>query len=286
MDKIFRSISNEILRFLDENPSNEMGGTLGDEKIWDKPLLGVAAGDDPIFKSFRDKVDALHWTPLEAFIAGGYSTDSESEISVISWVLPHTEITKRDNAQEKNMPSERWARSRINGEGANMKLRQNIVSFLTEKGYQAVSPMLLKDWTQMNSTRYTYTSNWSERHIAHACGLGTFGLCDGLITPLGKAVRLGSIVVKARLTPNPRPYSRFDEYCPFKTRHACGACIKRCPVGALSENGHDKKLCEKFLHEHAQEYVGTHYGLTGYGCGLCQTGVPCASQIPEGPLVF
>jgi hypothetical protein len=36
-----------------------------------------------------------------------------------------------------------------------------------------------------------YASSWSERHAAHAAGLGTFGLCDGLITAKGKAMQGG-----------------------------------------------------------------------------------------------
>jgi hypothetical protein len=29
-------------------------------------------------------------------------------------------------------------------------------------------------------------------------------------------------------------------------------------------------------------YVKETYGFEGYGCGLCQVGVPCESGIPEG----
>ena len=32
----------------------------------------------------------------------------------------------------------------------------------------------------------------------------------------------------------------------------------------------------------SEEYVRLHYGFDGYGCGLCQTAVPCESGIPEG----
>lgn len=31
----------------------------------------------------------------------------------------------------------------------------------------------------------TFGSNWSERHAAYVCGLGTFGLSKGLITDKG-----------------------------------------------------------------------------------------------------
>jgi epoxyqueuosine reductase QueG len=140
--------------------------------------------------------------------------------------------------------------------------------------------MCLPGWARLESTRYVFVSNWSERHTAHACGLGTFGLCDGLITPVGKAIRIGSVVLRGRLGPTLRPYTRYDEYCSFKTKKTCGACIKRCPAGALSAMGHDKIKCSAYLDDKTAPYVGEYYGFKGYGCGLCQTGVPCTSGIP------
>jgi hypothetical protein len=29
-----------------------------------------------------------------------------------------------------------------------------------------------------------------------------------------------------------------------------------------------------------EDYVKAHYGFDGYGCGSCQTKVPCESKIP------
>jgi epoxyqueuosine reductase QueG len=276
---LFESLRDEAARFLDEDPCNRMGAAWGDERIWVAPLFGVARGDDPLFKTFKDKVDERHWLPAEAFTAGGRQATAE-ELSVVSWILPHNPVTKKDNASRTELTSERWARARIFGEGANMALRDHMIAFLQSAGYEAVAPMRLKGWTELKSKRYVFASNWSERHIAYACGLGTFGLCDGLITPVGKAVRIGSLVLRGQLAPTPRPYTRYDEYCPFKTKKSCGACIKRCPVGALSAQGHDKVKCSAYLGGKTAPYVEEHYGFKGYGCGLCQTGVPCASGIP------
>jgi epoxyqueuosine reductase QueG len=275
----FESLRSEAARFLDEDPCNRMGAAWGDERIWEAPLLGVARGDDPLFEVFKNKVDESHWLPVEAFAAGGYEAAAD-ELSVISWILPHNPVTKKDNASRRELTSERWARSRIFGEAANVALRNHMTEFLRIAGCEAVAPMCLKSWSELKSERYVFVSNWSERHVAYACGLGTFGLCDGLITPLGKAVRIGSVVLRARLEPTPRPYTRYDEYCPFKTKKACGVCIKRCPVGALSPQGHDKMKCRAYLNGKTAPYVEEHYGFKGYGCGLCQTGVPCSSGIP------
>ncbi|MDR1740580.1 MAG: hypothetical protein LBR38_01850 [Synergistaceae bacterium] len=283
---IFDAISVEAKRFLEQDPCNLMWGegkawVETGEKFWMTPLLGVASGDDPIFESFlKPEIgDERMWTPKMAFKEGGFDAEAK-DLSVIAWILPHNPATLVDNASESAMPSERWVRSRIMGEKANVKLRDRLVELARSLGVDAVAPMNLPTWTRLQSERRVYVSNWSERHAAHACGLGTFGLCDGLITPVGKAVRIGSIVLRARLAPTQRPYSRYDEYCPFKTDKKCGACISRCPAGALSENGHDKRKCHGYLHGDTERYVEERFGFKGYGCGLCQTGVPCSSRIP------
>ena len=271
----------EGTRFLDEDACNRMGEAWGDERMWEAPLLGAAHGADPIFETFKDTVDPRHWTPVEAFAAGGLEARAE-ELSIVSWILPHNSLTIKDNAQQKDMPAERWARSRIFGEPANEKLRAHMTKLLKNVGIDAVAPMSLPSFSWLHSARFGHVSHWSERHIAYACGLGTFGLCEGLITPVGKAVRIGSVVLRGQVNPTPRPYTRYDEYCLLKVKKTCGACIKRCPVGALSEQGHDKPLCDVYLKKDSAQYVQEHYGFKGFGCGLCQTGVPCSSGIPEG----
>jgi epoxyqueuosine reductase QueG len=113
--------------------------------------------------------------------------------------------------------------------------------------------------------------------------LGTFGLCDGLITPLGKAVRVGSVIARIKIPPTPRPYEDHRAYCLFHSKGICKKCVSRCPAGALTEAGHDKKKCRSHVRPVTEEYVKAHYGFDGFGCGLCQTGVPCESRIPFSP---
>jgi epoxyqueuosine reductase len=258
---------------------NNMGDGTG-EKAWADPVVGFAAGDDSVFDDFKTYVGKLHWTPKEIFeLAFGVEIDSHS-LSVVSWILPQTQETRRDNQQMERYPAERWARSRIFGETFNDQLRRYIEKTLTNEGYRAISPMLAEGFHTQKSDTYQIVSTWSERHIAYACGLGTFGLCDGLITPVGKAVRFGSVVVEISAKPGTRPYKDHREYCLFDSNGRCGECIKRCPAGALSASGHDKSLCGAYLREVTAPHVKSEYGFDGYGCGLCQTGVPCESGIP------
>jgi epoxyqueuosine reductase QueG len=152
---------------------------------------------------------------------------------------------------------------------------------LTGLGYRAVAPVISEGWSRVDSKKYVFASKWSERHIAHACGLGTFGLCDGLITPVGKAVRFGSVVVDMKLPKAHRDFETYYDDCPFLKEGKCGVCIERCPAGAITEKGHNKRLCKGYINNVVNPYVKEVWGLEGeIGCGLCQTGVPCESQIP------
>ncbi|HUT18848.1 MAG TPA: epoxyqueuosine reductase [Anaerolineae bacterium] len=261
-------------------PGNTLQTETG-ERAWGEPLVGFARGDDPLFEQYKEYVGPLHWTPLEAFArAFPEAHASPGELTVISWVLPQTAATRRDNRRQRIYPAERWARSRIFGEAFNNELRKHVADTLRAAGYAAVSPMLLPEWRSTDSERYVYASTWSERHAAYAAGLGTFGLCDGLITPAGKAMRAGSTVARISIDPTPRPYDDHHAYCLHYTHDICGECIDRCPVGAISRQGHDKVRCREHLGSATAPYVEENYGFAGYGCGLCQTGVPCEERIP------
>ncbi|MGI6367961.1 MAG: epoxyqueuosine reductase [Anaerolineae bacterium] len=269
----------QVVTELAGGPGNAMQGNLS-EPAWDPPLVAFARGDDSIFETFKQTVDPAHWTPLQALMMAHPDLEAEpSEVAVISWVLPQTEATRGDNRTETVYPSERWARSRMFGEAFNTSLKDQVVAALEDAGYPAACPTLLPAFHTVDSERFVIASLWSERHIAHACGLGTFGLCDGLITPAGKAHRLGSVVARMPIPPASRPYSDPHAYCLYYSRGTCGVCITRCPVGAISEQGHDKRLCQAHLNT-TRAVVRERFGFDGYACGLCQTGVPCEAGIP------
>ncbi|MEJ2282733.1 MAG: epoxyqueuosine reductase [Desulfobacterales bacterium] len=273
-------IEGGIRNFIEQSPENTLQGGF-QEKAFENPLVGFSAGDDPIYESYKEYVGSFHWTPLEIFnLTFPGITVAAGELAVISWILPQTRATRADNRQQTTYPSERWARARIFGEEVNVKLRNRVVDLLQKEGHEAVAPMLAPAWERKQSDPYVFSSTWSERHAAYAAGLGTFGLCDGLITPRGKAMRTGSVVARIHIPPTPRPYTNHQAYCLFYSRGICGKCIKRCPVGALSENGHDKVKCLQHLKPATEEYVKANYHFDGYGCGLCQVGVPCESRIP------
>jgi len=103
-----------------------------------------------------------------------------------------------------------------------------------------------------------------------------------LITEKGKAMRFTSIILKGRLDPTPRPYHGHHDYCMFYTKNKCGACIVRCPVNAITREGHDKEICSAYLQKIKNEIGPDYVKNSDYisGCGLCQSKVPCQDKIP------
>ncbi|MGD9333124.1 MAG: epoxyqueuosine reductase, partial [Desulfobacterales bacterium] len=251
------------------------------ERAFGSPLVGFAAGNDALFDAYKDHVGPFHWTPGEIFQQTFPDDETAPEaLTVIAWILPQTRATRADNRKAERFPAERWARARTFGEEFNVRLRRHVVDLLHTAGIKAVAPMLSPAWERRDSPRYGYASTWSERHAAYACSLGTFGLSDGLITPLGKAMRVGSVVAGMRIEPSRRPYDHHQAYCLFHAKGVCGKCIDRCPAGAITEAGHDKVKCKTYIRQEAMPYVKSTYGFEGKGCGLCQTKVPCESRIP------
>jgi epoxyqueuosine reductase QueG len=137
-------------------------------------------------------------------------------------------------------------------------------------------------WRPVLDPRVGMASTWSERHAAYAAGLGTFSLNDGFITARGIAHRCGSIITNERITPTKRTCRDPWSNCLFSRDGSCGLCIERCPVGAISRQGHDKEKCRAFVYGELRKTAGILYGVMETGCGLCQTRVPCESGVPVG----
>jgi len=269
-----------IKDFVDQSLLNDMGFEER-EKIFDTPLVGFSSGADPLYDEYKSHIGSFYFTPLELFTKSFPDKKILAEdISVISWIIPSTAKTRREQAEQKKHPSERWVRTRDIGEKFNNEIRMHVVRQLETSGIEAVAPLLSPHWARSDEGPYAPCSNWSERHAAYAAGLGTFGLCDGLITPVGKAMRSGSVIAAIRIPASVRPYNDHHAYCLHFSENICRKCIPRCPVNALSEAGHDKKRCMQYTEHVMHDYIKKEYGFDTYACGLCQSWVPCTDKIP------
>ncbi len=226
---IKEAIEQEILAFAETSPQNRMSET---SRYFDTPLVGFAAGDDPLWQTYKEQIGPFHRSPGE-WIEAAFGDGFAKSCSVISWILPITEETRVSQSRKEDVPSLEWAQTRSFGEDFNDSLRRHMVEFLSAKGYKVLAPFLDDQWKTLRDERGP-TSNWSERHVAHAAGLGTFSLNDALITARGIAHRCGSVVVDTQIATTPRPYSSHTEYCLYCREGKCGACIARCPVDAIS----------------------------------------------------
>ncbi|WP_371372378.1 epoxyqueuosine reductase [Sporomusa aerivorans] len=248
-------VEQAVAEFIAGTPLNTVN-EIGLDRIYDRPLVGVARADDALFTALKsaDVVGPHHLSPGE-WLAGAHT--------VLSYFLPFSKTVRVANRQG-DLPAVEWLYARIEGEAVNNALREFLVEWFQQAGSQVVSPGL--------DTRLRVVdrrSNWSERHVAYIAGLGTFSLNRSLITKAGAAGRLGSVIVSAEMEPTERSYQAYDEYC-----SKCGVCIKRCPPRAIDENGKNNDICAKFLDSTLERYKPR------YGCGKCQTAVPCEAAAP------
>jgi len=225
-------------------------------QIFNPPLVGIAAAEDSLFEGLKNAevVGPHHLSPKE-WLADGKS--------VVVYFLPFTERVREAN-RVMGLPAREWLYGRIEGEKFSVALREFLVRWFLDTKHDAFAPSLDSRFKVIKRR-----SNWSERHVAYIAGLGTFSLNCSLITKQGSAGRLGSVVVSADFFPTPRLYQSKDENC---TR--CGACMLRCPPQAINERGKDHAVCSDYLDRVLARY------RPRYGCGKCQTGVPCEDRIP------
>jgi epoxyqueuosine reductase len=287
-----RVLEQLVKNFILENDQNRRT-QLDLGTYWEEPLVGFASGMDPLFFEYKTIIGSFHLTPREVISATlrekgkGLLLSQIEQISVISWILPISEDTRKSNRKEVQFPSKLWACTRDFGEACNNALRRHVTGFLEDLGHLAVAPILLPSFQQFRDENGGWTSLWSERHIAYACGLGTFSLNDGLITPKGMAIRIGSVVTLLKLMPSEKRYRHHRENCLQFRNEKCGKCISRCPAGAITEKGHDKDKCYDYINSEPLKAKRLEYGLQNPppSCGLCQTGVPCEFEIPRPDLI-
>jgi len=276
-----KTITDKILH----HPEKGMEYPFYDEPIFDSPLVGFVRGNDPIFDQYKEIIGPHHFTPYEIMKwqaeNNGVEAPEAKDLSVVSFVMPITRKTKKDNAAAAEWPAERWAQTRLLGEIFSQTVVREIVTDLMSRGILAISPDVTSKFNKKRYPNVGWASPWSHRHIAYAAGLGTFGMQDFLITEKGCAHRLGSFVVNVKLAPNRRRPDDIHAYCLHYQGKKCLKCAKRCPVNAITEeNAHDKETCYQKVAK-SLKYCNKNYHIFIYGCGLCATGVPCESGIPK-----
>lgn len=256
-----------------DRPENRIGAeaavdarAVGQPLVEAPLLLKVAAADDPLFGEYqRPEVIGPHHALPGDWLPGARS--------VIALFLPYGRAWRSWPGRELPPPAGEYF---YGPEGGALQetIAKALIAAIAAAGYTALAPRLDgRYWYQPSyrpEAEHNFTSNWSERHVAYAAGLGTFSLNRGLITARGMAGRLISLVSDLPLPPDQRPYRGLTDYC-----NHCGACIARCPQGAIDRNGKRHRPCAELLDAARPYYHGEH------NCSACQTRVPCATRIPK-----
>lgn len=274
------TIKAEVVRYVRENENNFSNEIQA--PYFDEPLVQFASATDALFSHYKEIIAPEHLTPKEVFDIA-YPNQAIKAQTVISIVLPVSEKIRQSNHLQKEWASDEWTLLRTFGDESFIDgLNQHLTQYLNDKGYKTINPIGLKVFNiTMNETGPF--SNWSQRHVAFAAGLGTFSINDGFITEKGMAIRLTSLVTEALIKPDERETEDHTANCLYLSKGICKACFKRCPVGAITEKGHNKLLCvQRCYGEESKSRAKAMGGNPqfGSGCGLCQTNIPCEFSNP------
>lgn len=237
--------------------------------VLDAPLVGVASADDPLFESFRrDTVIGSQWrSPRE------WMPDAKS---VVAFFFPVSAEIRTRHRAARTATNEAWnygygkhgqvTNAFLAGMTAEME-RQGVKTFIPTKDPSFKierQPVMHGDKEDMH-----YSTSWSNRHIAFATGLGTFGIHRHLITQKGCSGVLASMILDWEMASTATAGKD-----PYENCIHCGACVKRCPAGAISlENLRNLKECAAYAASLRTE------SDPGY-CGKCLVGIPCESVSP------
>ena len=216
------------------------------------PLIGYADADDPVFNNLKQVAHQGHLLPRDLL---------PQARTVIAFFLPFDLELVRINRRHSYVSRE-WVQAYVYTNALISEICRDIAAIMAEQRFEAIY-----DQPTHNFDEEELLSPWSHKHVAFACGLGSFGTNTMLITERGCAGRFGSLVTDAEIRPVSSKKELFHPKC-----ENCTYCIRVCPASALNERGLEKAACYRYLLE-----VNDFYNdlPLSDACGKCANG-PCA----------
>jgi len=259
-----RPVTPNDLRTLIEEYAAAYPQKTGEPDIWRTPLLVTAVADER-FDILPRIAAEDHVLPRDLL--------PQAE-SVVVFFVPFVRELAIEN-HNGEIPCRSWG---LAYESTNRLINsacRHLQHYLAARGYTAESTSATHDFDHDR-----LVSRWSHKHLCHLAGLGRLGVNAQLITPAGCAGRLGSLVTDAPLGDSPLVGE--NELCLHKNGEKCLVCVRRCPVGAVSESGIERGLCWERLQsniERTEELAGLEDST--HVCGKCQVLVPCSLGVPK-----
>ncbi|MBE6939864.1 MAG: epoxyqueuosine reductase [Ruminococcaceae bacterium] len=245
------AIQREIVSFVEDFVARYPAEN-GTPALWRKPLVSFADARDPYIQNLPQLINERHMLPQDFL---------PSATVVISCFFPFLpEVANSNIGVEDNMPSLQWNDAYGVTNTMIGRLNEALAAFIRSRGYEAAVPEGVCMFQDI------LMSNWSQRHLAYAGGLGTFGINNMLITDSGCCGRLGSLVADIPAVTTGR---REVENCLYKKNGSCSKCLSNCFSGALHIGNLDRQKCRTMCDRNGTD-----------SCGKCDTNIPCAFAIP------
>ncbi|MDU9376701.1 hypothetical protein McpSp1_13260 [Methanocorpusculaceae archaeon Sp1] len=218
---------------------------------WGEPIVGFCDAKSSAIENLKQAVSLNHLMPQDLL--------ADASVVVV-YFLPFAKVIAETN-REGTAASSEWARAYSETNGLFAELNDHLVELIERNGGKAKLP-----GPAAGFSGDLLISNWSHRHFAVIAGLGTFGVNNMLITRMGCCGRVSSFAASIQVEPD---VPLEEELCLYKQKGTCGKCFERCPAGALSPDGFDRKRCFAVCMENEALYPGCDV------CGKCGVGVPC-----------
>ncbi len=221
------------------------------------PLVAFSSAHDPRFAELKEKIGPWHGLPTDFL---------PSAQTVISYFIPFTRDVAMGPLREPDgCPV--WCEAYITINAYFAKVNQAVIDCLRSRGYEADSIRTPRAYDPE-----TFHAPWSHRSAAVIAGLATLGANNLAITDKGSGGRFCSVLTSARLEPS---RTTPKKVCPYPINGSCGLCIKACPVGALTDQGTNKSLCQQELNRNPERLA--RKGQTAFVadiCGKCLSACP------------
>jgi len=230
---------------------------------WRKPLLATATIDER-FDILPRIAAPDHLKPSDLL---------PTARSLIVFFIPFVESLIKGNKKGER-PCRDWGLSYIETNELIGNVCKGLADILEDYGYSsALTP------ATHNFNEEKLMARWSHKHLAYIAGLGRFGMHNLIITPMGCAGRLGSLVTEAELGDS--RLIETEEACLMKAGKSCGKCMAACPVSAFKDDGFERRRCWDRLKENRADIpYFSDMPISTHVCGKCAAMMPCSFKNP------